>query len=193
MGVPVDILVGVGRLYIAEAGTAKPALGSAPGVSWRELGETKDGVKIVKSQNIEAFSSDQRTGKVKAVRTEEGLTVETNLLENTLENYADVINSTVTTTDPGSGTIGTKSVKLHSGSIVDTYALLFRGESPYVVGAPGQFYVPIGYMDDDVEMEFIKDGETLIPVKYEALEDPDAATEDDRFGVVEYQHAAALP
>lgn len=189
---PYEILVGVGTLYIAAAGTTAPAVTATPGGGWTSLGETDGGVKVRKTQNIESFSSDQRTGKVKAVRTEEGVEVETNLHEATLENLADAIGGTVTDTAPGVGTIGTRALKLHAGSDVAEYAILFRGDSPYG-NWPGQFYVPRGYMDDDVEMEFTKDGKTLIPMKFIALEDLDASTEADRFGVVTYQDAAALP
>lgn len=191
MGTPYEVLVGVGTLYIAAANTAAPAVNAAPSGSWRTLGETDGGVKVRKTQNIERFSSDQRTGPIKAVRTEEGLEVETNLHESTLENLADAMDSTVTTTAPGSGTIGKKTVKLYKGAEVAEFALLFRGSSPYG-NYPGQFYIPRGTMDDDIEMEFIKDGKTLIPMKFLALEKLDAATPQDRFGNAEYQHAAAL-
>lgn len=190
MSQPYEILVGVGTLYVAGSGTAKPALTASPSASWRDLGETDGGVKIAKTQNLEPFSSDQRTGKVKVVRTEEGLRIETNLQEATLENLADVINGTVTDTAPGVGTIGTRSLKLHAGKTVSEYAFLFRGDSPYG-DFPGQFYVPRGYFTDDVEMEFTKDGKTLIPVAFEALEYESAATEAERFGIVEYQDALA--
>lgn len=188
---PYEILVGVGTIYVAPAGTAMPALTAAPSGTWVSLGETEGGVTVRKTQNIETFSSDQRTGKVKAVRTEEGVEIETNAHENTLENLANVINGTVTDTAAGSGTIGKRSLKLHSGAEVTEYAVLYRGDSPYG-NYPGQYYVPRGYFDDDVEMEYTKDGKTLIPFKFIALEDLDAATEADRFGVVEYQDAAAL-
>lgn len=185
-----SILVGPGTLYIGAASLAAPAtVATTPGTGWTSLGETDGGVKITKTQNIEAFTTDQRTGKVKAVRTEEGVTIETNLVEKTLENLANVINGTVTDTAPGVATIGTRALKLHAGATVTEYALLFRGKSPYG-NYPGQFYVPRGYMDDDVEMEFTKDGMTLIPVKFEALEDLNASTEADRFGVATYQDAA---
>jgi hypothetical protein len=188
---PYQILVGVGTLYIAPAGTAKPALTATPTGSWRSLGLTKEGVKVTKTSKVETFTPDQRTGKVKARRTEEGMTIETQLMENTLENLADVIGQTVTDTAPGSGTIGTRTLKMYSGADVDEFALLFRGDSPY--GAyPGQSYVPRGYFDDDVEIEHVKDGEAVIPIKFEALEDLNASTEADRFGIVEYQDAAAL-
>lgn len=188
---PYAILVGVGTLYVAPVGSTPPALTATPSSPWVSLGETEDGVTLSKTRNREAFTSDQRTGKVKVVQTEEGITVETSLHESTLENLAYAIGGTVTVTAPGSGTIGKKTLKLHSGATVPELAFLFRGNSPYG-NWPGQFVLPRGYMDDDVEMEFKKDEKTLIPVKFEALEDLNAATEDDRFGYVEYQHAAAL-
>lgn len=187
-----EILSGVGTLYIAPAGEAKPAVNAAPSGNWVSLGETDGGVKVTKTQSIESFSTDQRTGKVKAIRTEEGVTVETNLVQATLENLANVLNGQVTDTAPGSGTIGKRSLPLHAGADVDEFAILFRGDSPYSATYPGQYYVPRGYIDDDVEMEFVKDGKVLIPFKFEALEDLDASTENDRFGVIEYQDAAAL-
>lgn len=186
-----QVLTGVGTVYIAAAGTAAPAtVDTAPGESWTSLGETDGGVKVTKTQNIETFTTDQRTGNVKAVRTEEGLMVETNLVEATLENLANVIGGTVADTAPGAGTIGTRALKMHAGATVTEYALLFRGSSPYGNFA-GQYYVPRGFMNDDVEMDFVKDDKVLIPVKFEALEYLSAATEAERFGVVTYKDAVA--
>lgn len=186
-----EILTGVGTLYIAPAGEPKPDLDDTPAGNWVSLGETDGGVKLTKTQNIESFSSDQRTGKVKAIRTEEGLTIETNLMQKTLENLAKVISGTVTDNAAGVGQIGYRELPLYAGAEVTEWALLFRGNSAYSATFPAQFYVPRGYMDDDVEMEFVKDGKVLIPVKFEALEDLDAANAEDRFGVYEMQDAAA--
>ncbi len=189
MSKPYNVLVGVGTLYVAPAGTAAPLVSAEPAVAWVSLGETEGGVKVTKTQNIESFSSDQRTGKLKAVRTEEGVTIEANLTTATLENLANVMSGTVTITPPGVAIPGIRTLQLHSGAEVNEYAFLFRGTSPYGV-FPGQFYVPRGYLDDDIEMEFTKDGMTLVPCKFEALEDLVAATEADRFGVVTYQDLA---
>lgn len=188
---PYSLLVGVGTLYVAPANEAMPALTATPAGNWRSMGETDDGVTVSKTRNIEKFSSDQRTGNVKAVQTEEAVVIETNLQESTLENLVDVVNGTVTVTAAGSGTIGKKSMGLHSGANVEEFAFLFRGTSPYG-NFPAQFYLPRGFFDDDVEMEYKKDEKTLIPVKFEALEDLNAATEAERFGVYEAQHQAAL-
>lgn len=186
---PYDLLVGVGTLYIAPANTAMPALDATPGASWRDLGETDDGVKVAKTQSIEKFGSDQRTGSVKAVRTEESVTVEANLQKLTLENLADVVNGTVTTTAAGAATIGTKSMSMYGGASVTEFAFLFRGNSPYG-NWPAQYYIPRGIFTGDIELEYKKDSKTLIPAAFEALEDLNAAAAADRFGKYIAQHAA---
>lgn len=188
-----ELLTGVGTLYIAPAGEAKPVLSAAPAGNWVSLGETDGGVKVIKTQTIEKHRTDQRVGIVKAHRTEEGQTIETNLAQATLENFVNVVGGSVTDTAPGVGTIGYRSVKNYKGKVVEEFALLFRGDSPYGAGFVGQYYVPRGFMDDDVETEFTKDGKTLIPVKFEAMEDLDAGSAEDRFGQYDYQDAAALP
>lgn len=188
---PYNILVGVGTIYVAPSGEAMPALTASPAGNWVSAGDTDGGVKIRKTQNIEAFGSDQRTGNVKAVRTEEGVEIETDLNEGTLENLANMIGGSVSATAAATGIIGKKVLNLHFGPEVTEYAILFRGKSPYG-DFPGQYYVPRGYMSDDEELEFKKDGKTLIPMKFMALEDLNASTANDRFGKIEYQTAAAL-
>src|SRR5688500_19116369 len=126
-GQPYSLLVGVGTLYIGPVNEPKPALTAVPAGNWRSLGETDDGVTASKTRNREKFSSDQRTGNVKAVQTEESLVIETNLQDSTLENLADVIGGTVTVTAPGSGTIGTKKTGMDNGSTVREFAFLYRG------------------------------------------------------------------
>ena len=48
-----SLLTNVGRLYIAPVGTAFPDLDEAPGVSWRDLGDTQDGVDMNSDDKIE--------------------------------------------------------------------------------------------------------------------------------------------
>ena len=188
---PYTIIVGVGQLYVGPANEPKPALTAVPSGNWRLLGETDDGVKITKSRSREKFTTDQRTGAVKAVQTEEGLRIETSLVDNTLENMADASGGTVTVTPPGSGTIGTKKLGMYTGATVGEKAFLYRGTSPYG-DYPAQYYLPRGYFDDDVELEYKKDEKTLIPLAVEALEDLNASSVDERFGIWEDQYAAAL-
>ncbi len=187
-----EILTGVGTLYIADAGTAAPAVNETPDSSdWTELGETDDGVKITKSDEYEKLTTDQRTGAVKAVRTEETLVVETNLAQATLENLAAALGgATVTDTAPTSTTIGTRSMGLHLGGDVNEYAFLFRANSPYG-DYLAQFYIPRGFFSGEVGMEYKKDDKVLIPVTFEALENLSASSDAEKFGTYTAQDAAA--
>jgi|CXWL01.1.fsa_nt_gi hypothetical protein len=190
---PYQLLVGAGTLYIAPSATAKPALDATPSGSWRALGFTDGGVKFTKTRKRNKLFADQRTGPIGVTQEEEGVMLETNLQDITLENLADVVGLTVTDIAAGVGTIGYRKVGMYTGSEVSEFAFLFRGKSPYGASMPAQYYVPRGYFDDDVGSEFKKGEKTLIPAKFEVLEDLDTATEAERFGIFEAQDAAALP
>lgn len=186
-----EILVGVGTLYVAPVGTTFPAVSATPAAPWVSLGETDGGVKVTPSQKINVERTDQRTGAVKAMRSEEDIAIETNLVQATYEKLAVVLNSaTLTDTAPGSGTIGTREIPLYRGTTVAEVALVFRGVSPYAA-YNAQFQVPRGYFDGDTGLAFQKDKKVLIPVKFMALEDLNAVSSTDRFGKVIAQDAAA--
>lgn len=187
---PYAILVGTGTLYVAAANTAAPAVNAAPGASWTDLGDTEGGVKVNKKRSLEFHKTDQEFGPVKATLADEGLEIETNLVESTLENAGQLLSLTVTDTPPGSGTIGTRALGLHSSDVVEK-ALLFRGKSPYG-DYPAQFYVPRGVFDGDLGQAFTKSGKVQFPVKFVALIDPNAATDAAKFGTYTAQDAAAL-
>ncbi len=186
-----SILTGVGRIYIANANTAIPTLGTTPSGSWRDLGDTQDGLDLDPSQKIELTRTDQRTGAVKAVRSEETLKFKTKLAEATLENLAEAMGQSITDTPPGSGTIGTRKMYFYRGASVEEHAWLFLGYSPYLDG-PAAYYVPRGYFDLEA-LKFDKAKNAPIPITFEALEDLNAATADERFGYVVAQDALALP
>lgn len=186
-----SILTGVGRLYIAPVGTAFPALTAAPSGSWRDLGDTQDGLEVEFSDKIEKTRTDQRTGAVKAVRTEEDCMVKTKFAEATLENLGDAIGADVTDTPPGAGTIGTRAIYLHRGATVEEYAVLVRGSSPYY-GGNAQYEIPRAIFGKVDALKYDKGKNVGIPVTFEALEDWNAATEAERFGRVIAQDAAAL-
>lgn len=187
-----QILTGVGKLYVGAAALAAPAVNATPGAGWTDLGETDGGVKVTSKQKIEGLGTDQRTGNVKATRTEESLTIETNLAQATLENLAQALGGlTVTDTAPGSGTIGIRHTGFYRGGSVSDYAFLFRASSPYG-DFNAQYYVPRGYFDGDVGADYQKGKKVLIPVKFEALEDLNTSTTSERFGIYTAEDAAAL-
>lgn len=185
-----SILTGVGRLYIAEAGTAPPDLGEAPDAEdWRDLGDTQDGVELDPSQKLELTRTDQRTGVVKAVRSEEELKCKTKLVENTLENLADFMGMSVTDTPPDVGEIGTRKMFTYRGANVAEYAFLFLGYSPYMDG-PAYWYVPRGYFDLE-SIKYDKAKNAPIPISFNALEDLDASNANERHGYLIAQDAEA--
>lgn len=186
-----SIMTGTGTLYVAAANTAPPTLGTNPSSSWRNIGETQDGVEVDLSQKIELTRTDQRTGPVKATREEEAMKLKTKLAELTVENLAMALGNSVTDTAPGVGTIGTRKVYMYRGAGVEELALLFIGSSPYLDG-PGAYYVPRAYIDMD-SLKYDKAKNTPIPITIEALEDLNAATADERFGYFIAQDALALP
>jgi len=187
-----SLLTGVGSLYIAPVGTAFPALTASPASPWRSLGETQDGVDVNSDDKVELVRTDQRTGPVKATRTDETLVIKTKLAEATYENLADALGVDLTDTAPGSGTIGTRSIPLHRGAVVEEFAFLFRGNSPY--GAyPAQYELPRAYCDEVGVLKYEKGKNAAIPITFKALEDLNAATEAERYGRLIAQDAAALP
>lgn len=182
-----EVLVGVGTLYRAAADTAAPDVDDSPGGDWTDLGDTDGGVTVTPQQTIDEHRTDQETGPVKATRSEESLVIETNLVKALADTLGAVLGNDVTETAAGADSVGTKEVGLSRGADVETYAFLFRGDSPEQDGAPGQYYIPRGYFGGEMGMEFVKDGKTLVPVEFHALVDPDASSADEKFGVVTYQ------
>lgn len=186
-----DILIGVGKIYVAAVGTAFPTLDAEPGASWRYVGPTSDGIKVDFDETINEFSSDQDIGTVEAIRSSETMMISANLFEATLENLADVMSQEVTTVAAGSGTLGYKQIGMSRGAAVTKKAILFRANSPY--GAyPGQYELPYGYLSGKVGLEYKKDGMVVVPAEFHALIDPNATDETEKFGRIKYGSAAAL-
>ena len=176
-----SILTGVGLIYIAPVGSTFPELSDAPDTPWRSLGETQDGVEVEHDEKIERIRTDQRTGVVKATRTEESLVVKTKLVEATLENLADALGVSVTDTPADVGTIGTREIPLYRGATVSEYAVLIRGYSPYLDGA-AQYEIPRGFFGKVETIKYEKGKNASIPFSFESLEDLAAVSPQDRFG-----------
>lgn len=184
-----QILVGVGKLYVADVGTDFPEVDEEPSADWTYMGETVDGVKLKIDQKVATFTTDQRTTNVKANRTEETATISTKLAQATFENMAQVMGTTVTTTPGSSGVPATKKVGLTRGTNVQEFALLFRGDSPYGPYS-AQYEVPRGYFSGSQEFEHAKGKQVVIPFEFEALADLDAVDESEQFGRLVAQTAA---
>ena len=189
---PYEILTGVGRLYIATPGTTFPDVDDTPPATWRDLGVTQDGISVKLDEKVNEVYVDQETAPLKASRSEETLVIEATLAEATLENLADVLGQSVTDTPAASGVAGTRKSRLYRGGVVKTFAFLFRGFSAYGE-YPAQYELPYGYISGSVELKQAKDDNQKIKIEIHALLDPLASTDEDKFGHLVMQDAAALP
>ncbi|MEL6738963.1 MAG: hypothetical protein AAFO28_08560, partial [Pseudomonadota bacterium] len=136
---PFEIITAPLEVWIADIGTAFPALEQAPGAGWTLLGTNGDrniaegGVTVAHDKSYNKIRTDGASGPVKATLGSEDLMFQFTLLDLTLEQYAMALNgNAVNETAAGSGTMGFKRIGL-SQSVGRTreFALIARGLSPY--------------------------------------------------------------
>ncbi len=200
MDEPLAIIMSPFHVYLAPVGTAFPLVDDVPSGGWEELGANgianlgDDGVTITHAQTIVEHTGGGTTGVLKAVRTEEKPTIAFSLADVTPETYARALNGAVVSDIPAaSGTPGYQSIPLHQGMNVSTFALLVKGPSPLLAGGYAQFQVPKVYQKATPKPKFSKGGAAMLEFEYAIMEDLDAATENERFGLLVAQDAVALP
>jgi hypothetical protein len=175
---PFQILAGPADVYLAATGTAFPKVNEAPGGSWTNIGRTEGGVNVQHSNTVQLITSDQTTGPIKALRTDEGLEISFSLIELTLENYAKVLNNATVTE---AAAPNRKTIQLHQGYNVALFAMLVRSYSPY--GAfNGQYQVPVVCQTDQPQVAYTKQDKAVLASTWTALEDLSAASDPERFG-----------
>lgn len=197
--VPFEIIAQPYTLYLGAAGDVFPTLDEDPGVGWLKVGSsgdrnyTEDGVTVAHDQSEEFFRSLGSTGPMKAFRTEEDLKVSLMVADLTLEQYAIALNdNAVTTVAPGAGTVGYKKIGLSRGADVTQYALLVRGLTASAYGnRMAQYEIPYCVQSGAQELTFQKGTPAALALEFTALEDPDAASEDERFGRLVMENADA--
>lgn len=196
---PYEIVGAPLTLWLAPVGTAFPLVNADPAVAWVKIGtngtrnQSEDGVTVTHGQTTTKVRPGGATGPVKAFRTEEDLMIELTLWDITLEQYQLALNSnTLSTTAAGVGTAGFKKLGLSQGMAVREYALLARGVSPYDEAMKAQYQVARCYQSDSPAVVYRKGVPAGIKLRFEALEDLAAASEDLRFGSMVFQHQAPL-
>lgn len=197
---PYEIVVGPQTLYLAPEGTPYPKIDEAPQAPWVMVGKSgtrnysEDGVSTTHSQTIAKIRTAGSIGAVKADRTDEDLTITVTLMDNTLESYSIALGGLApSTTAAGEGTAGFKKLGLSRGETVKTYALLARGVSAYNEAMAAQYEVPRCYQSANPNPVYRKGQGTGLLLTFDALEDLEAETDDERFGRIIMQHQAALP
>jgi hypothetical protein len=199
MSEPYEIIMAPYEVWLAPLATAFPDLDEAPAAAWVKLGTSgkdnmdEEGVTVTHGQTLSAKRTLGSTGPLKVKRTEEELTISFTLIDLTLEQYAKALNGvTVTDVAAGAGTPGYRKITLRQGPDVTLYAMLCRGVSPYGDDYIAQYQVPKCYQSDSPAPVFNKGDAAALKLTFSALEDLDAATEAERFGILRSQDAAAV-
>lgn len=178
---PFDIIAGPADIWIAPTGEAFPDVDNTPAGNWVSLGRTEGGVTVTHDETIELLRVDQATGPVKAIRSEETLTIEFSLAEITLERYAAVLND-ITVTSAG-GPPAIKTIEPRLGADVSMNALLVRGPSPYM-DAPIQYEINQVVQTGSPSPNYVKDDKVVLETEWTVIEDPAAGTAAERFGSI---------
>lgn len=186
---PLQLLVGVGSLYIAAADTTFPTPDAAPNpAQWTYLGVTEGGVTVDPTQKLVEIYVDQETGPVKVIREQENLKVSTHLAVFTLENLVFALNNNpVTVTAPtggGSPASGFKEIQFYQGGPgVASFSLIFQGASPYLAGFTMRYLIPnCFFATSSTAKAFKKNALTFIPAEFMALVDYNAPANVGKFG-----------
>ena len=200
MSKPFEIVAAPFTVYWAPVGEPFPLVDAAPAGNWAKIGTAGDrnysdeGVTVAHEQTIEQFRSLGSTGPVKVSRTEESVIVRFTLWDMLLEQYRLALdNNTVATTAAGGGNAGFKEIDVYRGIDVQTIALLVRGDvSPEGDGFKTQYEFPVCFQSGSPEPVFAKGAPAGLALEFTALEDPNAASADKRFGRLVEQHQAPV-
>lgn len=190
---PYEIIAAPAKIWVAPVGTVFPAIDAEPNQNWTLLGKSGDkniseeGVTISHPQSVEIFRALGSTGPRKVVRTEEDLMISFTLLDLTLEMYRRLLNqNALTQIEAASGVAGVKKLALQRGRIVNRFALVARGPSPYGENWNMQYKVPIVVEMGEPEVVFQKGEPAGLLFELQAVEH-----ELDGFGELEAQFAQA--
>jgi hypothetical protein len=179
---PFEIIAGPAKVYLAPTGSVFPDVDETPDPDdWTDLGDTKGGVSVSHDESIKLLRVDQSTGPVKAIRDEESLIVAFALADLTLENYALILNNVVVSI--GGPAPADRNIPLRQGFDVAEFAMLIRGPSPYMDG-DSQFEIPVVVQTGKPKVVFVKDDEAVLDTEWNALEDPNSQSDDEKFGIL---------
>ncbi len=159
---------GPGTLYIAAFGATEPldtAVNTTPATSaWTDLGGTQDGVKFTVDQTYSEMEFDQVVDRVGSRLTKRDFMVETSLAEVTMANFTYALNGGTAASgagyksfEPAFDTAATQPT--YRALIVDGYA-----ENSY----RRRIIVRKTLSTDATEASYMKDKQTLFPVKWAA-------------------------
>ena len=188
---PYEVIAGPLEVWVGPTGESFPDVNDTPTGNWTKVGTSgvrtisEDGVTITHPQTVEVARSAGSTGPIKAWRTEEELHIAFSLLDLSPEEYARALNgNSVETVAAGVGTSGVKQLGLSRGRTVAQVALLLRGTDMSSEGSDlnCQYEFPRAVEQGEPELAYVKGAPVMIGLEYQIIEDPDATSEDERFG-----------
>ena len=189
---PFEIIAAPAKIWVAPVGTAFPNISTLPNTDWTLLGKAGDkniseeGVTISHPQSVEVFRALGGTGPRKIVRTEEDCMISFTLLDLTLEMYRRLLNGNPITQVEATATVGgSRKLAIQRGRLVDQFALIAEGPSPYGENWALRFKVPIIVNVGEPEVVFQKGEPAGLLFELQAIEH-----ETDGFGEIEAQIAA---
>jgi len=192
---PYEIIMSPAEVFLALEGEAFPVVDAIPSGNWARLGksgsrsQSEEGVTVAHKQTVAEHSTAGSMGPVKAVRTAEGLSINMLIEDLTLEAYAKALNGAgIGQIAQAAGVAGAKVLGLSMGSEVTTYGLLIRFPSPEGDGMNAQYEVPKCFQAGNPTVKFVSTGDAAgLEFSFVVLEDPNAATDRERFGRVTVQ------
>jgi hypothetical protein len=160
-----NLIMGPGVLYMGDFGTAEPTdanVGSAPGAGWLDVGGTLGGVVLNVNQEYKELEVDQIVDPVGSRLIKRVMTLQTQLAEATLENFARSLNNPLPT--PGAGFIPFEPPNDNSATQPTYRAFIFDG------WAPGVFRRRVigrrVLSTEPTETPYSKDGQTIFKVTF---------------------------
>lgn len=185
---PFEIVVGVGRVYLAPVGTTFPDTDETPPVAWTNLGCTDDdGVTVAHTREYTEHTKGCSALIQKVTLETAKEEISFNLAEITPERYAKLLsNASVVTVAAAAGTPGTRYFRIEPA--VTQFAMLIRGPSPL-----GDYYAQYEYPRVSevagVELQYQKGDKSVLACQFQAFEDTSNA---GRYGTYRAQSAVAL-
>jgi hypothetical protein len=163
-----NLIQGPATLYTGAVGNAEPtsiagaASGAAPSTGWTDVGGTKEGITLAIADTWSDLEVDQLVIAADSRRTMRKVTIKTVMAEATLGNLAIGISNSA----PASGLLQIDDGLANGGFLPTFYALIIDGTAPG--GFRRRIKVRKVLSVASVEMAYKKDGETLIPVTFQA-------------------------
>jgi hypothetical protein len=178
MPAPHEIIAAPLTIYLAEIGTAAPAIDDVPDAfdaAWLVLGSEgdmnygEDGVTMSHNESISDFVPAGSTMPSKRFRIGEDFLLSLNLVDLGPEAYARVMNDAEITTTGNS-----KKFSLYRGDQVKGFAILGRGMSTVDNELYLQYFFSKAFVSVDGNVVFNKGKPAELPVKIQAIRHSDS-------------------